>query len=443
MRSTLTTFTLSLVFLLAPIATAQTDTTFTYQGSLVDSGALANGSFNLDFALFDALSGGNQIGSPVMFNGHLVVEGLFTVELDFGASAFDNSSRWLEISVNGSELSPRQPITRSPYSIQTRGIFVDENNNVGIGTTTPLADLYIDGTGSTDAALILHEPGASTGELIFGSPAGSPGIVALAKAAQDRGATFLVGEDMVSIGLGVRGRRWPDDAPPDPGAVDWESLGDIPVALVTGTNGKSTTVRLTASIVAAAGRVAGQCTSDWVRVGAEIVDTGDYSGPSGARQAARHPRTEVAILETARGGLMRRGLALPHADVCLITNVAADPLGEYGIIDLPTLADAKFLVAGALRPGGRLVLNAYDPELVRRGARHDGDIAWFSLAPGAHGLDPWIAAGGPAAVLRDGWLVLARDGATIPLCCELSSAAARRCSTHGASSIVIQRSWMF
>ena len=171
------------------------------------------------------------------------------------------------------------------------------------------------------------------------------------------------------------------------------------MALVTGTNGKSTTVRLTAAIVAAAGRVAGQCTSDWVRVGTEIVDTGDYSGPGGARQAARHPRTEVAILETARGGLMRRGLALPRADVCLITNVAADHLGEYGIIDVPTLADAKFLVAGALGPGGRLVLNADDPELVRRGARHDGDIAWFSLAPGAHGLDPWIAAGGPAAVL--------------------------------------------
>ena len=243
----------------------------------------------------------------------------------------------------------------------------------------------------------------------------NPKIVALAKAAQDRGATFLVGEDQVSIGLGVRGRLWPDSAPPEPSAVDWDALGDIPVAMVTGTNGKSTTVRLTAAIAAAAGRVVGQCSSDWVRVGNEIVDTGDYSGPSGARQAVRDPRTEVAILETARGGLMRRGLAIPRADVCLITNVAADHLGDYGIADVPALAEAKFLVASALRPGGRLVLNADDRELVRRGARHDGDIAWFSLAPDAHGLDPWIAAGGPAAVLRDGWLTLARDGATVPV----------------------------
>jgi len=243
----------------------------------------------------------------------------------------------------------------------------------------------------------------------------NPKIVALAKAAQDRGATFLAGEDMVSIGLGVRGRLWPDNAPPEPGAVDWDALGDVPVAMVTGTNGKSTTVRLTAAIVAAAGRVAGQCSSDWVRVGNEIVDTGDYSGPSGARRAARDPRTEIAILETARGGLMRRGLAIPRADVCLITNVAADHLGDYGIVDVPTLADAKFLVARALKPGGRLVLNADDPELLKRGIVHGGDLAWFSLEPDNPGLDIWIARGGAAAILNDGWLSLVRNGEIIPV----------------------------
>ena len=124
---------------------AQTGTTFTYQGSLKENGGVANGVFNLDFTLWDALAGGSQIGSEVMFNAQPVVDGRFTVELDFGASAFDNSSRWLEITVNGTELSPRQPITRAPYSIQTRGIFVDENNNVGIGTTIPEANMHIVG----------------------------------------------------------------------------------------------------------------------------------------------------------------------------------------------------------------------------------------------------------------------------------------------------------
>jgi cyanophycin synthetase len=242
-----------------------------------------------------------------------------------------------------------------------------------------------------------------------------PKIVALARAAEESGATFLVGEDQVSIGLGTRGRCWPENAPPEHEAVDWAALGDIPVAMVTGTNGKSTTVRLTAAIAAAAGRVAGQSSSDWVRVGDEIIDTGDYSGPSGARQALRNPRTEVAILEAARGGLMRRGLAVPHADVCLITNVAADHLGDYGIIDVPTLAEAKFLVARALKPGGRLVLNADDPELLGRGIAHGGDIAWFSLEPDNPGLDIWINGGGAAAILRDGWLCLARNGEIIPV----------------------------
>jgi hypothetical protein len=116
---------------------AQTDTVFTYQGELNENGGVANGVFNLDFTLWDALAGGNQIGSELMFNALPVVDGRFTVELDFGASAFDNSSRWLEITVNGTELSPRQPVTRSPYSIQTRGIFVDENHKVGIGTMAP------------------------------------------------------------------------------------------------------------------------------------------------------------------------------------------------------------------------------------------------------------------------------------------------------------------
>jgi len=136
---------ISVIALCSNSVIAQTDTTFTYQGQLNEAGTAANGPFNLDFALFDALIGGTQIGSEVMFNNQPVVDGLFTVELDFGALAFNNTSRWIEISVNGTELSPRHPITRSPYSIQTRGIFVDDNNRVGIGTTSPLTALHVQG----------------------------------------------------------------------------------------------------------------------------------------------------------------------------------------------------------------------------------------------------------------------------------------------------------
>ena len=87
------------------------DTTLTYQGELKENGGLANGSFNLEVSLWDAVTAGSQIGSTIMFNGLPVSDGRFTVGLDFGATAFDNADRWLEIGVNGSELAPRQPIT--------------------------------------------------------------------------------------------------------------------------------------------------------------------------------------------------------------------------------------------------------------------------------------------------------------------------------------------
>ena len=93
-----------------------------------------------------------------------------------------------------------------------------------------------------------------------------------------------------------------------PRPVDWAAVRDVPVILVTGTNGKSTTVRLIAAMARAAGKVAGLSSSDWVRVGDEILDRGDYSGPGGARLALRDRRVEIAVLELARGGILRRGL---------------------------------------------------------------------------------------------------------------------------------------
>lgn len=113
---------------------------FTYQGELRQDGQGADGAYDMAFSLWDAQYGGYQVGSTVILNGVQVASGLFTVELDFGAAAFDNSDRWLEIQVNSTILTPRQPITRAPYAIhaiQTRGIFVnDAETFVGVGRTT-------------------------------------------------------------------------------------------------------------------------------------------------------------------------------------------------------------------------------------------------------------------------------------------------------------------
>lgn len=243
----------------------------------------------------------------------------------------------------------------------------------------------------------------------------APKEVALAKAAAAHGVTYLGHSDQISLGLGCGAKVYGLADLPTPEAVDWDSVHDIPTAMVTGTNGKSTTVRLTAAIGAADGKCVGLSSSDWVRVGSEILDKGDYSGPAGARLAVRDPRVEIAVIETARGGLMRRGLPVPAADACLLTNVAADHLGSYGIMDVAALADAKFQISDAVKPGGRLVLNADDPELVARSVKFAGDITWFGLDFDQATLDVWTANGGRAAFVADGQMILARDGKVTPI----------------------------
>jgi len=150
---------------------------------------------------------------------------------------------------------------------------------------------------------------------------------------------------------------------------------------VTGTNGKTTTVRLVAAMARAAGRVAGLTCTDVISVEGEVIDRGDFSGPGGARTLLRDRRVELAVLETARGGILRRGLAVRRADAALVTNVAADHLGDFGIGDLDALADAKMVVTRVVGPGGRVVLNADDPRLVARAGRTAAPVIWFSLDP--------------------------------------------------------------
>lgn len=238
----------------------------------------------------------------------------------------------------------------------------------------------------------------------------APKEVALAAEAVRRGVTYLGHDPQISLGLGQGATIYDASDLPSPQDVDWDSITDVPTAMVTGTNGKSTTVRLTAAIGAAAGKSVGLSSSDWVKVDGQILDEGDYSGPAGARLAVRDPRVQLAIIETARGGLMRRGLPVPTADVCLLTNIAADHLGTYGIMDVDALADAKFQLSEAVRPSGRLVLNADDPQLVKRSAQFAGHITWFGLDFDQVALDVWIKNGGRAAFVADGCMMLARDG---------------------------------
>ncbi|MEX0317532.1 MAG: Mur ligase family protein [Ruegeria sp.] len=207
----------------------------------------------------------------------------------------------------------------------------------------------------------------------------NPPLMALIKVAAERGVDILCDDDEISIGHGTGSRTWPFDALPAPEEVDWDALHNIPVAFITGTNGKTTTTRLLEAIARASGKVAGLTSTEFVRVGDDILDRGDYSGPGGARMLLRDQRLEIACLEVARGGILRRGLPTKAATAAVVTNVANDHLGQYGVNTVPELAQAKFAVHRTLAKDGILALNA-DDDFVRAEAETTrANIWWFSL----------------------------------------------------------------
>jgi len=244
----------------------------------------------------------------------------------------------------------------------------------------------------------------------FAAEERQPALVPLIEAAGRHGLTVLVDDEVVSLGAGHGVRCWPLAQIPAVDEVPWAELHDIPHALVTGSNGKTTTVRLLAAMMRAHGWHAGHSCTDGVFVDGEPVEGGDFSGPAGARAVLRQPGVDAAVLETARGGMLRRGIAAQHADVAVVTNVSDDHFGEYGIHDLAALADVKLTVASALADGAALVLNADDAQLASRADALPVPLAWFSLDDAHPLLQASRARGGSTCGVHDGRLQLFHRG---------------------------------
>ncbi|KRE62767.1 tetratricopeptide repeat protein [Nostocoides sp. Soil756] len=176
----------------------------------------------------------------------------------------------------------------------------------------------------------------------------------------------------------------------------------IPVASVTGTNGKTTTTRLLAHLCMTAGRVTAWSSTDGVVVQGETVEPGDYSGPAGARAVLDAPGVQVGILETARGGMLLRGMGVSHNDVSVVTNVSADHLGLQGIDTVDQLAEVKAIVTRVTKPSGWVVLNGEDPRVwaMRSGSRARPWV--FASDPTAPAVREALTAGGRATTVLDG-----------------------------------------
>ena len=184
----------------------------------------------------------------------------------------------------------------------------------------------------------------------------------------------------------------------------------IPVIAITGTNGKSTTTRLIAHIASQAGLVTGMTNSDGIYVRGEQVEAGDWTGYGGAGRVLSEPGMELAVLETARGGILLRGLGYDHNDVSVVTNVSPDHLGLQGIDTLDELAETKATIVRVTRRDGWAVLNGDDPRVWRM--RHETRARWYPFSTDS--ASPAVAAalrrGGRAAVLDRGWITIRKRG---------------------------------
>ncbi|AZS78348.1 cyanophycin synthetase [Achromobacter sp. MY14] len=187
--------------------------------------------------------------------------------------------------------------------------------------------------------------------------------------------------------------------------------GRIPVVAVAGTNGKTTTVRLTAHLMGAAGNRVGMTNSDGVYVNNLRIDTGDCSGPRSARSVLMHPDVDAAVFETARGGILREGLAFDRCNVAIVTNIGmGDHLGLGYISTVEDLAVVKRVIVQHVHPTGTAVLNAADPIVAEMAGSCPGSITYFAEDRN-HPVLTTHRAQGLRSVYRDGDAIVAAQGA--------------------------------
>ena len=185
--------------------------------------------------------------------------------------------------------------------------------------------------------------------------------------------------------------------------------GRIPIVAVTGTNGKTTTVRLISHLLTQNGMCVGMTNTDGVYVGGQVIDTGDCSGPRSARNVLMHPDVDAAVLETARGGVLREGLAFDHCDVAVVTNIGSgDHLGLNYITTVDELAVLKRVIVQNVAPGGVAVLNAADPNVARMASKTRGAVTFFAADPQHPVMVTHRAQGNAVVFVERGDLVAAK-----------------------------------
>jgi cyanophycin synthetase len=207
------------------------------------------------------------------------------------------------------------------------------------------------------------------------------------------------------VGKAIVEMLYPDNAP-----------ARIPIIAVTGTNGKTTVAGLISHMYETARWVVGRTSTEGTYIGKERILEGDCSGPKSAQAVLLHPLVEVAVLETARGGILREGLAFDWCSVGVVTNISADHLGMGGIENLEQLAAVKQVVIESVARDGAAVLNAEDPLVAEMAAATDARIVYFSLNPQNHIIQAHLAEdNGWCVFVENGMIVLAKGPERVEL----------------------------
>ncbi len=184
----------------------------------------------------------------------------------------------------------------------------------------------------------------------------------------------------------------------------------IPVVAVTGTNGKTTTSRMIGFVAQRAGWSVGWSSTDGIYHNGMLVDEGDFSGPSGAGKVLALPGVQLAVTETARGGILRRGVGVAYNDVSVVTNISADHLGLGGIETLDQLAEVKAVITKITKPTGWCVLNADDPRTFAMRLGTKAQIWVFSTDPDSPSGRVVLDRGGRVSTVLDGWVAVLSAG---------------------------------
>lgn len=182
----------------------------------------------------------------------------------------------------------------------------------------------------------------------------------------------------------------------------------IPIVAVTGTNGKTTTTRLLAHMIKMQGYKVGYTTTDGVYIQNQLMMSGDCTGPASAEFVLRDPTVDFAVLECARGGLLRAGLGFHHCDIGIVTNVAADHLGLKGIHTVEQLARVKGVIPETVLPDGYAILNADDDNVYEMRNNVECNVALFSMDEDNPRIKAHAANGGLSAIYENGYITICK-----------------------------------